>query len=283
MVTVLSFTIVIAALLGSIVITFARKAVLFSKITFALFAALVANGHSPIIADNGLLSYLIWFAIFIAACLLLCLAPRINFAFLFLCNSVITYVIAIIAISILHTHIFDNYELTVPVEVAVKLVCLILSVYALLRQIRSTESIKDTEIRILITIQRIIASLLYAIAVVFLVSVSFYNLYELSLLINILIFVFSFILAYIFDVILFERMREYGNTFNPLSLLKSGNVNLTNILTSDVSREEIEEMFREDAEDRRDFEREQTEAEDRWHNDWMDRAARDDDERYYGY
>jgi hypothetical protein len=69
------------------IISISSNLPIFSKAVFAVFAAIVANNDYPF-SGGGFISYLIWLAIISVGCLILCLAPRMNRSFLFLCNKI---------------------------------------------------------------------------------------------------------------------------------------------------------------------------------------------------
>lgn len=283
--------VVLTLLVASVIITLAQKAVLFSKITFALVGAFLVHEQVPI-GSGGIVGYLIWFAVFLAGCLLLCMLPRINYAFLFLCDSFITYIVSSFAVSTTFSILGYEYEPTIATEIAIKIVCLIVSISTLLRQIKSTETIKDTKIKFLIFVQRIIASLLYAIAFFILICLSMNSVYKFSAAVNIMVFALGFVLTFVLDVVLFDRMRDLGNKSDPLSFIDSGNVNLMNPFvrrgSGNSGMTEIDRM--EQRWDDRELEldmaasdeyRYQEEQNEKWHNDWMDQAARDREDGYY--
>lgn len=218
--------IILAMTVCAAIMKLTEKAILFSKIAFSLFLALVVNSQSPIIENGGLVSYLAWAGIFIAAGLLLCLLPRINYAFLFFCNSFLSWIIAEMTLMTVCGIFFDGYEQTILTEVIIKVICTVISAIALIQQIGKTAGIKTIKIKFLVVVERTIASVIYAVALFLLICVSVNALWEFSLLINAIIFVTLFILAFIADIYMFQQMRNYANSWRVFSRGRRSGMNL---------------------------------------------------------
>lgn len=283
-------TAILVIIVTSIIIALTSKAVIFSKVTFSLLAALIAHNQSPM-GNSGFISYISWFAIFMVGCLILCLAPRINYSFLFLCNTLITHIISVFAVGICYSWFFDNQTPSIIVEVIVKVICLIVSVIALADQAESTKVIRGTNNGVLIFFQRIIASFIYAIALSILICASFNNLYKSSLVVTVLVFGIAFALAYLLDGFVFagrktnikiqtsstsavdDWIKELVDSEEKERWIAEEN-EMKMKLAEEDEREWREELFEEE---RRAYE---WEKEEEWHREWMDQAARDRENGY---
>jgi hypothetical protein len=102
------FPIVIAVVICKGIMFLMERAMIFSKVVVALFFALIVNTKYSIVESSGLLSYLAWSGIFLAATFVLCLLPRINCAYQFLCNSLVSYFLAVMIYGIACTSEYQD-------------------------------------------------------------------------------------------------------------------------------------------------------------------------------
>ena len=183
--------------------TFVTYAINYSKIAFALFIALSVNDSYPFEAVGGLLSYLIWAAILLAAIVLLCLLPRVNCAFSFGCTLIIAYIIVgLLGGAIISTvcSFFDVEYSGHPliVELLIKAVCIIIA-YGSLRGAISSADINVFSNPIIINIERLLASFVYGVAIFFLITS---GIPSLPNFVDYLIFFGSIALSFAVDVML---------------------------------------------------------------------------------
>ena len=257
-----------------------------SKTIFAVFAAIVVHNDYPF-GSGGFKSYVIWLAIISAVCLILCLAPRMNRSFLFLCNTLITHIASGIVISICCSLFMHNQKPELYVEMIIKAICLFGSIVALSGQSELTKEIRGTNIRLLVIVERVIASFVYALALLFLFGISFNNHYKLSLAVGILIFGVSFVLAYIFDNTLFKEAKP-SRTVKVQSTPTELEQKAWDEWVEEMAKQDdllaekehksvldkIDAWFdrRQDIEDYLSAEESkwEKEKEDRWHREWMD-------------
>jgi hypothetical protein len=274
----LALPLAFAIMIGAAIIAIAKKAVYLPKITFSLFAAVVACNKISIIASNGLLNYLVWCGIFIGACFLLCFLPRVNYSFLFLCNSFISYFIVEIAVLISFSIFLKQQEPIIYGEIIIKVVCFIISVITLKEQIEASINNKSFQNKFLIVIERIIASLIYAVALFILICTAMNGLWSFPVAVNIIAFVLFFVVAYLFDMFFFKDITE--------SIQIPRKTAMPNSYVPEFEEDTPHNyLFDDDSFERSCFEtelaideyiRESEESAEQWHHDWMDRAYYDD-------
>jgi hypothetical protein len=174
MLVVVTITLCITVLVCLLIALAIKKAVELSKITFALFIALVLNNSNPILEGRGFISYLIWAAILIGGLFLLCMIPRLNCALEFFCSTVVSYffseMVLNVCLSIWYAILGKTYEQLLIVEILVKVICIGISCRALFSAIALTP-LNLFENPILVNLERVVASVIYGLAI-FIVIVS---------------------------------------------------------------------------------------------------------------
>lgn len=139
--------------------------VVFSKVSVAMVIAAAFNA-SVTLVSNGFMNYIIWVAICIAGCFLLCRLPRIDCALEFFSKALVSYAVGLLLINILLTAIL-KIDLTlgwqIAVEIGVKLTVLAISAGSLYQRLMEVDITRFSNV-IVVTLERLVASLLYGFA-----------------------------------------------------------------------------------------------------------------------
>ena len=191
---------------GKIVIKIINKIIIFSRIAVSLLAAGLINVNFPILENGGWASYLIWFAIIVSGIFLLCLFPRVNYAFKFSCTALIGYLAFLVFLNLVVDWLHIAFIPEAYLEVFARTATLALSVGALVGAIGTT---KQPPIRnfVLINLERLLASVLYGVTVVLLVCKGVTNLSieELKILL-----VGIVVVPFVVDIVLTALSKRYN-------------------------------------------------------------------------
>lgn len=136
--------------------------IVFSKITISLFVAVIFHSAFPILS-NATVSYIIWTAICLGVCFLICQLPRVDCALEFFCTTLVTYVIVQVISSFVINSLL-KLDLSdwgaIGVEIAIKLGVAFFSITTLLEKFNETNIRKFSNF-LIVNIDRLIASVLY--------------------------------------------------------------------------------------------------------------------------
>ena len=205
--------IILAFVICVLVVSIATKAVVFSKIVFSLFVALVINLHTPFPINSQFLSFCIWAAITNACCFVLCRLVRFNWAFQLFCNFTVSYVISELLSAVALSIFLDNYEPTVTSEILVKAVCLVLSIVSLLIQIKASNPRKSLNSTVIKLVDRFLASIIYGVTALIVFSVSINGLWKFSVFVDYAIFGGTTIVTFLVDLYLFHFIQNFADNY----------------------------------------------------------------------
>ena len=160
--------IVVALALCGGVLFVMMKAIQLAKISLSLFIALILHRSNPLLAQGGFGDYLVWAAICLGVCFLICLLPRCNLAIRFVCTICVSFVITGMALHLAvevipaFGRLYDAHPILL--EVIVRVACLCMSVVGLVSQMEALEFGIVLTNPILVNIERALASALYGIS-----------------------------------------------------------------------------------------------------------------------
>ena len=157
--------------------------------------------------DSALVSYLIWAALFLIGSFVLCLLPRVNCAYQMFCNNTLSYLLTELVFAVIRSMFFHDQPMTVPVELVIKAVCLILSVKLLFDQLE-LRGIRDVKLGAVRILDRIIASLINGITGTVVVCLAMDLVWELPFAVGILVFLAVAVASYFGDIFLFDALRR---------------------------------------------------------------------------
>lgn len=143
---------------------FLEVSIILSKITVSLVVALALNATLPL-GSSGLISYIIWAAICIAGCFLLCKLPRFDCAFEFFSKALVALVVGMLLASFAmeQLKLEENSAWELITEIALKLTVLAASIFFTRQRFLEVDFGKFSNV-ILVNIDRVMASVLYAFA-----------------------------------------------------------------------------------------------------------------------
>lgn len=192
--------------LGKLVIFLANTAIVFSRLAMAAFAALPLTASVSLV-DHGFLNFLLWMAISFGVLFVLSMFPRVNCALKYFCTALISY-LAVEIVVLLFGSFFCSifglpaYQPNLWMEIAIKVLCGLLSFGALGDELGTAiigQGVRSDNF-LVVNFQRLLASVVYAAVVVFLVTVSMNNLWQFSSLTTTLIFTGSAVAAFGIDL-----------------------------------------------------------------------------------
>ena len=156
-----------AIIVGIIKLTclFLEWSILLSKITVSLVVALMLHSELPL-GSSGFLSYIIWAAISIAGFFLLCKLPRFDCAFEFFSKVMVALVVGMLVASFAleQFKLESNAMWETITEIGLKLAVLAASIFFTWQRFLEVDFGKFSNV-ILVNIDRVMASILYAFAV----------------------------------------------------------------------------------------------------------------------
>lgn len=192
--------------LGKLVIFLANTAIVFSRLAMAAFVALPMAASTSLV-EHGFLNFLLWMGISFGVLFILSMFPRVNCALKYMCTALISY-LAVEMVVLLFANFFcslfgmEAYQPNFWIEIGIKVLCGLLSFGALGNELGT--AIIGSGIRsdnfLVVNFQRILASLVYAVVLTFLVTVSMNNLWQFSALTTTLIFAGSAVAAFGIDL-----------------------------------------------------------------------------------
>ena len=155
-----------AIIVGIIRLTclFLELSIILSKITVSLVAALALNETLPL-GSGGLISFIIWAAICIAGFFLLCKLHRFDCAFEFFSKALVALVVGMLLASFAmeQLKLEENAVWELITEIALKLTVLVASIFFTRQRFLEVDFGKFSNV-ILVNIDRVMASILYAFA-----------------------------------------------------------------------------------------------------------------------
>ena len=163
---VILFTVIICVA----TILFVNCSIIYSRIAFSLLVAIVVN-QSHTITDSTFISYLIWAAIVFGIIMALSILPRPSEAIRFFCTIIISILVIDFVIlmfgGIISSMMGKDFQITKLFEIVIKVVCTLMSLGAMITQMEKNYCNIFTN-PILIHIERLLASLIYGVAITFL-------------------------------------------------------------------------------------------------------------------
>lgn len=194
------------ALVLAISIRLVGLAVAFSKITVAMVTALLISAEVTLIDRGMFLNFLAWFAIVMGVCFTICLLPRVNCALIFVCNCMVMAVLALMLFMAILPSYIENFELTKTWKFVVTGMVLLFALLTMLAQVGFAK-VKELPYRILRIPDRIIASVIYTIAMlgVYAVIDPYTSLLQ-EVWSFVLFAVVGLVVAYLADLFVFSRI-----------------------------------------------------------------------------
>lgn len=162
---------VVVALMTFLFLALSGVAVAVSRVTFSLLAGLVLHQNSvTLIPDSGFLNFLAWAVIVLIVVYLLAMLPRVDLALKFFCNILVSVFTVLLVFGIfgglISSMMKKTFEVTVGIEIIIKVVCLGFSIYSLLTQKRKA-SYEATKNKFMLLLERVAAALMYGAALTF--------------------------------------------------------------------------------------------------------------------
>lgn len=194
----------IAVAIVCVVAMLCASAILFSRVAFSLAVALImSQGEVMLVASNGFLNFVAWALVVMGIVYFLAMMPRVDMALKFLCTILLSVVIVCVVIQmcggIIAAIAKTEFKFSSAYEILVKIVCCLFSaVYMVVGKKPSYDSPSNKLLNIL---ERLLASVIYGVAVTFL-TLSFGGNWESSILLTLLTFVVSTVAAYVADICL---------------------------------------------------------------------------------
>jgi len=156
-----------AIIVGIIKLTclFLEWSILLSKLTVSLVIALMLHSELPL-GSSGFLSYIIWAAVSIAGLFLLCKLPRFDCAFEFFSKVIVAVVVGTLVASFAleQLKLESNAMWETITDIALRLTVLAASIFFTWQRFWEVDFGKFSNV-ILVNIDRVMASILYAFAV----------------------------------------------------------------------------------------------------------------------
>lgn len=204
---VLGITAVILFATVYICLKIATKAIIFSKVSFSVLLALIISVSDWSLFPFGVLpNFIIWAIIISGVFLFLSKFPRINTALTFCSTNIIAiFVFEIVAVCVF-PHIVDNaeeYLNTIYFEISVKLLCAGITVWKLFFNNVDQPAYLSTN-PILKNIERLTASLIYALTIMFM-SLPLNSNRNMSGVAIIIVFLGALSISFILDIFITKR------------------------------------------------------------------------------
>lgn len=203
----LAFTALLILLICRLIVTFSVKAVYFSKLTFSFFFGVVLNGNVPI-AGSGWMGTLVWTAIVFGIGFLLCRVPRLDCAIQFFSTSIVSYFFTYFLFEFFNAILLKDSVDVVKIELIIKIICAAVSFKATFDNAQTKPRMNLHSNAVLLTVERILASFLYSLAILVICSVTFHNAWSFPVIVNVLIFVGAFAGAFVLDFMIFGNKQS---------------------------------------------------------------------------
>lgn len=236
-------SVILALVVCKIIGIIVTRAIVFSKIVVSLFIAMVLNNETPIIEGGGFMGFLAWAAVVLVVCFGICLLPRVNCAFQFLCNCVVSYILAELLAGVVYGMLRNGYGPTVLGEVIVKAICAAISMKTLLDQLEMGGGKKITN-KLLILVDRSLAAVIFSVAGWILICVSMNSVWEFPLGVNIAVFLGLVVLAFAADVLFFEKLSAYIRMRRSIPSVDNGK-EIDKEMEEEMEKERMREFYEE--------------------------------------
>lgn len=213
---------VIAAVVAFLVILFTTSVIAFARVAFALAIALIVSYSDLIlVADNSFLNFIAWAIIFIGIICLLSTLPKVDKALRFLCTilmSVLAIELVVLMLgNVIAGIIGQEFVMNTLYEIIVKIICSLVAAWGIITQTKSLIYTSPSN-RILYILERLLASLMYGIAITFL-CLSLHGNWNLPAIFILLIPIGGTIAAFIADIHLADKdifgSKETQEVFMP--------------------------------------------------------------------
>lgn len=199
----LAIYIVLVAILACVVgfgaFMFTCGSIVFSRLAFAMLLAVSTS--LTIVGNGGFWNFIAWTVIFFGIIYLLSLFPRIGGAIRFFCTMFISVMVIYIAVSIVGSIASGDSDFTMHIvlEIIIKVICTFFSFRAMMAQTESGGLFCFNNV-IIVNLERLIASVIYGIAMVICISMSQGR--DIPLVVEIITLVGSTVLAFVLDIFL---------------------------------------------------------------------------------
>ena len=194
---------ILAIVVISLVFRLLVNAIVFSRITFSLFVAYLIARDKTILAGHSFLNFGIWAIIILGIVFLLTMLPRIDTATNCFCTVFVSnFIIALVAVmgcSIISDITGKQFDVTMTMEIVIKIIIALFTGIQLVDQIKYT--ISDSSNNAIINFcDRLISSCVYGLAAVILFG-PFNGTWEFSLTAQYVVLFVATVVAFIADII----------------------------------------------------------------------------------
>lgn len=192
---------IIVGVITMLVFTVTSSAIVFSRVAFALLAALVASQAASIraVPNNGFLNYVAWAIIFVVLVMELSRFPKQDLALRFFCTIFMsTFIFGLIA-----ALLSDKFEITLYYEIGMKVICLVIAVITSVLQVKQNKYEKPENIFVKV-FERVLSALIYGCAITYF-CISLHGNWELSNTVIGSVFFGTIIVSFLVDVYLEQR------------------------------------------------------------------------------
>lgn len=199
----------LAVLVASVVIFICTSAIVFSRITLSLMVALVMTQNGmELVPGGGFLNYVACVIIVLAVVYFIStLFPRVDVALNFLStvliSTVVVYIVTVICGTLISAIAGKTFAFTTGYEILIKAISTGAAVFGLIT-LSNRASYDSPKTKIAQVLERLVASLIYGAALIFL-FVSLNHNWELNGIIGIALFLVFTVVAYIADIRLFGK------------------------------------------------------------------------------
>ncbi len=147
------------------------SAVIYPRIAFSLLIGAITSS-SVSITNIGFVDFALWSLVAFGALWLLSQFPRINWALMFMCSCLITYLVITIVVRVAATAFFGSgNNLPLWADIGLRVVCIAVTVVMFIKEVwaQHIKSAIHLTNPILINVERLVASIPYALGILVLV------------------------------------------------------------------------------------------------------------------
>lgn len=165
------------------------NAIIYAQITVSLFMALASHVNNPLF-NGGLLSFIVWAAIWLGGCFLLCMIPRVSYALCFSCTAMVTWFFGTMVIGMITG--LDSFDEGRQIyDTVVKIIIVVFSLSIIVPEFKRHGDLNLFSNPILNILERGLAALIYTIGIYMLLSSG-----------SLLVFIGIFVAAVVADILL---------------------------------------------------------------------------------
>ena len=193
-----------AMLFAAITYFLFTHAVIFARGTISLFIGFIlSQQYDFLVPTSSFLNGIAWIAICLCVIYVLSILPRLDIAIRFLCTLFVSLFGSVIFIPTIISALSSSFEVTAAIEIFMKIVCIIISILAIVLQGKKLSSDFGSNI-IMRAIDRFLASCLYGLCVYFLIS-PVYGQWSISSIVYDIIFVAIVLGTFVADIFLAKK------------------------------------------------------------------------------